>query len=610
MDENDSLRNVIFSLIEKKIFTNIDLGLPFYIFIMDVNGNEFIPIQYKECSEALSSVKYEKCTTFWKKQIEFARMLDDVVFSKCYGGFGTMLIPIKINNKLVGIIGGCIPKQDIPKRAIEKSIALFKGISRIIELMGNRDFFSNKMINHLSTFIQEVHKGYSIEDPESIFSSPVKTVQKILVEFTALLQNVRTYLFLGTNEKNKFLFITSDTFKVITGSDGINYFLNGIKTGDTIEASNPLFNIFNTGGSLYPIVAQGNNIGYFFIEKNEAVEKTDIIKKYLELLLLTFSSIYSNSLLFDKINKRGKQIYDQEIINFYKLEKLVYYEQFLFQDRIKKNIDNLLGENYTIYIKDNIDERDFVCRLYLSSNENRETYKKIDQLKKNKKYREYNEILFVNSEKELNNKTLDILYDLVFSDVIFENSKNIYHSYIYTILNGMEFKDPFKTGKYNRIISTAELIAGSINLTNEEIEKMRFAIYFMDIGMIGVSDSILESKEKISKSDLNKIKRHSLISKSLLEDFPYFNEEVIKIIESHHENWDGSGSPNGLKGKAIPLLSRIIRIAETYVSLTHNRKFRKAMDKTVALTVIKKESGELFDPELAKKFIELIENES
>ncbi|MCK5223669.1 hypothetical protein KAR04_02775, partial [Candidatus Calescamantes bacterium] len=187
MDEREALRDVIFTLIEKGIFKDIDLGLPFYIFIMDDKGNEYIPIQYKECKTADDKVEHKGCASFWKNQMELGRMMDDVIYAQCPIGFGTLLIPLRINDHYVGIIGGCIPKKNIPKRAIEKSLALFRGISRVIELLGNNGFYYTNMIEHLTAFIQEVHSGYSIDDPNSIFYSPINTVQNILKEFKKIL---------------------------------------------------------------------------------------------------------------------------------------------------------------------------------------------------------------------------------------------------------------------------------------------------------------------------------------------------------------------------------------------------------------------------------------
>ncbi|MCK4643794.1 HD domain-containing protein [bacterium] len=607
MDEREALRDVIFTLIEKGIFKDIDLGLPFYIFIMDDKGNEYIPIQYKECKGADDKVEHKGCASFWKNQMELGRMMDDVIYAQCPIGFGTLLIPLRINDQYVGIIGGCIPKKNIPKRAIEKSLALFRGISRVIELLGNNGFYYTNMIEHLTAFIQEVHSGYSIDDPNSIFYSPINTVQNILKEFQKILGEVELYLFLKGDEKNSYLYINDKESKTLSGSEGIDYFINNIKYGEQLGPENPLFGIGGKPGLLFPVASGSSKSGYLFIEHLPKVSENEDVKKYIELMLLLFSSIHANSVIFSQINKRGRTLYEQEVVNFFKLEKLVYQHYYLISDDIQSNVSEMLGEEFSVYVKDNIDERDGVFRLYLSKGISDPEYLTKPQLEE-KKYSEHRELLYFRSSSKLKQDQSALLYDLVFSDITFHGIRNIYHSYIYTIINGFEFKDPFKVGKSQRILEMCELLGSRLKLKADDLEMIRFAVYFMDVGMIGVPEEIFEKKTKLTAAEKKKIQRHSLLSKSLLEDFPHFHQ-IVSIIEDHHEKWDGSGHPTGKKGEDISNLSQIIQLAETYVSLLHHRKHRSALTREDVLRIIDEEKGKAFDPKIVAAFEEVLQSD-
>jgi len=337
MDEINYLREIIFNLLESGIFQDIDAGLPFYYFIMDQEGNELLPIQYGECYAQDNKVHVKGCNKFWQNQLNLSKMMKDVVFSKCDFGFNTLAIPLMINNKFVGLIGGCIPRKNIPERAVEKSIALFRGISHLIEMMGNKEFFAKKTIDGLSFIIDNVKKGYSIEDKNSIFYSPIKTIQKIINEFNRIFEIEKSYLFVKTEEKNKYLYISEDESKIINGNEGVEYFINNLHSKEEMQESNPLYNIMKIPGEIFLIGTPVFNFGYFFIPKSERYN-LKAMNRYISLIIGMFSSIFSNYLLFKKINKKGEDIYDNELINFFNLEQIIYYNIISEKSNIYDNI--------------------------------------------------------------------------------------------------------------------------------------------------------------------------------------------------------------------------------------------------------------------------------
>ncbi len=602
MNEKETLRNIIFTLIEKNIFTSIDQGLPFYIFIIDEEGNEFIPIQYKECQEEDPATTYDKCKKFWADQVELGKMMNDVICSKCSCGFNTLQIPIRINEKFVGIIGGCIPKKVIHERAVEKTIALFKGVSNIIELLGNKDYYSTQMITHLSSFITDINRGYNINDPNSIFISPVRTVQNILGEFSHAIEHAACYIFLATDEQNKFLLISRDKADTLF-TDGVDYFVENMKPGDKLMADNPLFNIINLDGRVYPIKnsSETKNIGYLFLEESIHLSRIEIIEEYVEIILLLFSSAYGNSMMFTNIARAGKSIYDLLVVNFYKLQQMLFQHDNTMSGTADHGIGNI-NKYGDVFIKENADTRDDVFRNFNFPGKIR--YLRRHELLENK-YEKVGETIYVKRASPMSEDEKIELKTAVVRHQMYKRLITIYYSFVFTLVKGNEIKDPFKAGKVHEIIEMAEAVAHSMKIKREDIEKIRFAAYLMDVGMIGISDSILDSEKKLTPEEYEKIRRHPQISHSLLGNFPFFNE-IVDILEGHHEKWDGSGYPAGLKGTGIPVGARILNAVETYISLKHNRKFREALSDEEIYTIMEKEKEKSFDPDITDIILGMI----
>jgi HD-GYP domain-containing protein (c-di-GMP phosphodiesterase class II) len=151
----------------------------------------------------------------------------------------------------------------------------------------------------------------------------------------------------------------------------------------------------------------------------------------------------------------------------------------------------------------------------------------------------------------------------------------------------------------------AEKMAQKINLNDSEINNLNLIAKLHDIGKTVIPENILNKKEKLTAADWKEIKSHPAVGHRILnatEEFSHISEEVL----SHHENWDGSGYPRGLKEDEIPLLARIIAVVDAYDVMTHKQVYKKAVSNEEALKEIKKNAGTQFDPELADVFIELM----
>ncbi|MFH1645932.1 MAG: HD domain-containing phosphohydrolase [Candidatus Omnitrophota bacterium] len=131
---------------------------------------------------------------------------------------------------------------------------------------------------------------------------------------------------------------------------------------------------------------------------------------------------------------------------------------------------------------------------------------------------------------------------------------------------------------------------------------LKVAALLHDVGKIGISDRILCKKGRLTEAEEAQLKRHTIISEKIL--FPMKEiEEVFEIIRHHHENYDGNGYPDGLRAEEIPLISRIIAVANVYDAMISDRPYRKGLHKNRVIDEIRKEAGKKFDPLVVEAFL-------
>ena len=129
---------------------------------------------------------------------------------------------------------------------------------------------------------------------------------------------------------------------------------------------------------------------------------------------------------------------------------------------------------------------------------------------------------------------------------------------------------------------------------------------FVPAWIVARREEILQKQEPLSEEELQHIKEHPVIAaRKILEPITDI-QDIIPIIEKHHENWDGTGYPNKIKGPEIPLVSQIILITDAYFAMTEKRAYREEMSKEEALEIIKADSGKKWNESLVKEFIHLI----
>lgn len=187
-----------------------------------------------------------------------------------------------------------------------------------------------------------------------------------------------------------------------------------------------------------------------------------------------------------------------------------------------------------------------------------------------------------------------------------KNLKKIYFDLVYSLAFALEAKDPYTRGHTERVARYSLLIGEKMNLSSEEMEDLKMAAIFHDIGKIGVKLAILNKKSKLDKHEFLDIKKHPEISESIIRTIDLFSH-IGPLVRHHHEHYNGGGYPDGLKGNEIPLISRIISVADAYDALVTERPYKKGMPREKALSILKKESKVKFDPCIVEVFQEEVQ---
>lgn len=146
----------------------------------------------------------------------------------------------------------------------------------------------------------------------------------------------------------------------------------------------------------------------------------------------------------------------------------------------------------------------------------------------------------------------------------------------------------------------AEILCGLLKISEKEIEEIKRGAFLHDIGKKLIDRSIVEKAEKLTSEEFEKIKKHTILGGIILED----EDKIVQNIALyHHEKWDGTGYPKGLKGKDIPFEARIISIVDCYDALRSRRVYKEGKTHEEVIEILKEERGKSFDPEILGIFL-------
>ena len=179
---------------------------------------------------------------------------------------------------------------------------------------------------------------------------------------------------------------------------------------------------------------------------------------------------------------------------------------------------------------------------------------------------------------------------------------DIFNSTLITLVNALDARDTETEGHSERVTYYTLELAKLMGITDKKFLKtLKIAALLHDIGKIGIPDSILRKPGKLTEEEWQIMKQHSLLGYKIIKNIKQLND-VAQIVLHHHEKYDGSGYPVGLRGEEIPLGSRIFAVADTMDAMTSDRPYRKALTFEQTAEELKKWSGKQFDPQVVDAF--------
>jgi putative two-component system response regulator len=186
--------------------------------------------------------------------------------------------------------------------------------------------------------------------------------------------------------------------------------------------------------------------------------------------------------------------------------------------------------------------------------------------------------------------------------------QDAYLDTIHRLVIAAEYKDEDTGSHIARMSRFSALLAEKLGLPPDEVQNIRFAAPMHDVGKIGIPDHILLKSGKLTVQEFELMKNHTIIGAKILSNS---KAKILPVAErialSHHEKWNGKGYPQGLSRDNIPLVGRIVALADTFDALISQRPYKEPYPLAIAFEIIKKERGQHFDPDLADVFLENID---
>ncbi|HEY9528280.1 MAG TPA: HD domain-containing phosphohydrolase [Anaerolineales bacterium] len=183
---------------------------------------------------------------------------------------------------------------------------------------------------------------------------------------------------------------------------------------------------------------------------------------------------------------------------------------------------------------------------------------------------------------------------------------NAYEATIEGLSHALDLRDRETEGHSRRVTEVTVKLAQALNFSEEEILHMRRGALLHDIGKIGIPDSILHKPDSLTEEEWTNMRKHPQFAYDMLSPIEYLRPALV-IPYSHHEKWDGTGYPRGLKGEEIPMSARLFAIADVWDAVTSDRPYRAAWTEEQATAYIREQAGKHFDPQVVDLFFKVVE---
>lgn len=187
----------------------------------------------------------------------------------------------------------------------------------------------------------------------------------------------------------------------------------------------------------------------------------------------------------------------------------------------------------------------------------------------------------------------------------FQGQQDLFIGTIHALADAIDAKDRYTRGHSDRVSALAAAMAAELGLEPQTVERYRVAGIVHDVGKIGVPEAVLCKPGKLTDEEFLQLKEHPRIGFEMLQHIKPL-ADILPGVLHHHERWDGRGYPSGLSGEQIPLIARVLALADTYDAMTSNRSYRKALDLDFVQNEFRRCSGTQFDPALTDRFLRVV----
>ena len=200
----------------------------------------------------------------------------------------------------------------------------------------------------------------------------------------------------------------------------------------------------------------------------------------------------------------------------------------------------------------------------------------------------------------ISNESAIYLENLIF----FEDMHGLMMGLLHSLTSAVDAKDAYTCGHSERVALLSRHLAVQAGMSDDAAKRVYMAGLLHDVGKIGVPEAVLQKTGRLTPEEFEQIKKHPEIGARILRDVKQI-EDLIPGVMHHHERFDGRGYPAGLAGENIPIMGRVICLADCFDAMTSSRTYRKAMPIEVAMTEIRRCAGTQFDPRLADAFLQI-----
>lgn len=190
---------------------------------------------------------------------------------------------------------------------------------------------------------------------------------------------------------------------------------------------------------------------------------------------------------------------------------------------------------------------------------------------------------------------------------LLRQQRDLFLNTITVLAQAVELRDEYTGGHTARVTNYALLLGQQLNLSNKEIELLRIGTPLHDIGKIGIDDAILRKPSRLTPEEFKIMQSHTIKGDAIISTIPDLRS-IRPIVRSHHERWDGMGYPDGLAGENIPILARIVAVADAFDAMTSNRPYhpdKRAKPPEEAFAEVRAMAGKQFDPSCADAFLQI-----